>query len=197
MFSRRPSPGTVISVVALFIALSSTSYAITRPSPRTVGVAQLKTGSVTRAKLRNNAVNSAKVAPASLQASDFAPGQIPTGPQGSPGPPGVAQVVEARGAVVFAGQGQVFGTQAFCPAGSFAVGGGWDGGDNPSVDNAIGYNNPIGQTWGVVGVNYDSGATFQAVARCVSGPGLTTTSTRARDNHTFDALVARYRARKG
>jgi hypothetical protein len=57
---------------------------------------------VTNAKLRNNAVNSAKVAARSLLRSDFAPGQLPAGPvgpQGPAGPTGPAGAAGPAGAV--------------------------------------------------------------------------------------------------
>ena len=50
----------------------------------------VKNGAVTNPKLRNNAVNSSKVANQSLLRSDFAPGQLPAGPTGPQGPVGPA-----------------------------------------------------------------------------------------------------------
>jgi hypothetical protein len=58
---RRPSPATVIAVLALFVALGGTSYA----------ALQLPKGSVGAKQLKKNAVTSPKVKPGSLVLSDF------------------------------------------------------------------------------------------------------------------------------
>ncbi len=85
----------VMSVIAVFIALSGAAIAATQLPNNSVGTKQLKA----------NAVNSAKVKDFSLQANDFAKGSLPAGapgptgpigpqggqgPQGPPGPPGEA-----------------------------------------------------------------------------------------------------------
>jgi hypothetical protein len=49
---RRPSPGVVIGIIALFVALGGTSYAAVVSVPRnSVGTAQLKNGAVTAKKI--------------------------------------------------------------------------------------------------------------------------------------------------
>jgi hypothetical protein len=64
---------------------------VTQLVPRnSVGPAQIRSGAVTRPKIRNNAVNSSKVANRSLLAVDFAAGQIPAGPAGPAGAAGAA-----------------------------------------------------------------------------------------------------------
>lgn len=76
---KRPSPALVISCLALFVALSGTSYA----------VSQLPKNSVGNKQIRKSAVNSDKVKDRSLLAKDFKKGQLPTGsqgPQGARGP---------------------------------------------------------------------------------------------------------------
>lgn len=111
---RPPSPALVVACVALAISLSGAAYAVSTALPRnSVGTAQLK----------NNAVNSAKVKNASLRVADFAPGQIPAGPQGPAGPPG------ASGLQMISGSGASNSTspksqQQDCPAGKRAIGGG-------------------------------------------------------------------------
>jgi hypothetical protein len=47
--SRRPSPGTVIGLIALFIAMAGTAYAASLPR-NSVGTKQLRNGSVTALK---------------------------------------------------------------------------------------------------------------------------------------------------
>jgi hypothetical protein len=95
---RRPSPAMVVACLALLVALGGTSMAAVNQLGRnTVGSLQLKDGAVTNAKVRNNAINSAKVAARSLLRSDFAPGQLPAGPTGPQGPAGPAGPAGAAG----------------------------------------------------------------------------------------------------
>jgi hypothetical protein len=74
----RLSPATVISVVALFVALAGTGYAAVSLPAHSVGTAQLKA----------NAVTSAKVLNGSLLGADFKAGQLPAGPQAPQARPG-------------------------------------------------------------------------------------------------------------
>ena len=93
---RRPSPAMVVACLALLVALSGTGIAAaTQVARNSVGTPQLKDSAVTNAKIRKNAVNSSKVAARSLLRSDFAPGQLPAGPQGAAGPAGPAGVIGA------------------------------------------------------------------------------------------------------
>jgi hypothetical protein len=85
---RRPSFSTVISLIALFVALGGVSYAAISIPANSVGTKQLK----------NNSVNSSKVKDRSLRSRDFAPGQIPKGPSGATGPQGIAGVPGGPGA---------------------------------------------------------------------------------------------------
>ncbi|HSF62455.1 MAG TPA: hypothetical protein VLA69_12220 [Gaiellaceae bacterium] len=99
---RRPSPAMVVACLALVVALGGTSIAaVNQLVPRnSVGPAQLRTGAVTNPKIRNNAINSAKVANRSLLRADFAQGQLPAGPvgpQGPTGPPGPTGSAGAAG----------------------------------------------------------------------------------------------------
>lgn len=104
----------IVACVALAISLSGAAYAVSTALPRnSVGVLQLK----------NNAVNSAKVKNASLRVADFAPGQIPAGPQGPAGPPGALgmQLISGSGA---SNSSSPKSQQQDCPAGKRAIGGG-------------------------------------------------------------------------
>jgi hypothetical protein len=81
---RHLSYANVAATLALAVALSGTSYAAT----------QLGKGEVKGKNLARSSVTSPKVKDGSLQAADFAPGQLPAGPQGpvgaqgAPGPAG-------------------------------------------------------------------------------------------------------------
>ena len=59
---RLPSPALVIAVIALFVALGGTSYAVTQLPKNSVGTPQLKSGSVTTGKIAKGAVSSGKIA---------------------------------------------------------------------------------------------------------------------------------------
>jgi hypothetical protein len=83
-----PSPALVIAVIALFISLGGGAVAAVELSKDSVGTKQLKNGAVTHSKLRFGAVTASRVRSHSLKAIDFAPGQLPAGPQGPPGPQG-------------------------------------------------------------------------------------------------------------
>jgi hypothetical protein len=68
-----PSPPMAVALLALFVALGSSAYAIgAAKAPKNSVVAKsIKKGAVTRAKIANDAVNGAKVAPGSLSAADI------------------------------------------------------------------------------------------------------------------------------
>ena len=88
----------VVACLALLVALSGTGMAAaTHLARNSVGTPQLKDGAVSNAKIKNNAVNSTKVAARSLLRSDFAPGQLPAGPVGPQGPAGPAGAAGAAG----------------------------------------------------------------------------------------------------
>jgi hypothetical protein len=87
---RRPSPGTAISLIALFVALGGTGYAAVTLPRNSVGSAQLKTGAVHKSDQGKNSVDSSKVVNGSLLGADFKTGQLPAGPMGPSGPSGPA-----------------------------------------------------------------------------------------------------------
>jgi hypothetical protein len=84
---RKPSPALVISLIALFVALSGTSYAVSKLPKNSVGNKQLK----------KNAVTSKKVKDRSLLARDFKPGQLPAGAAGAAGTNGARGATGATG----------------------------------------------------------------------------------------------------
>ncbi len=74
----------VVSLMALFVALSGGAYALTIPR-NSVGPKQLKTGAVTKSKIKAGAVTSLKVQDNSLLARDFKAAQLPRGERGPAG----------------------------------------------------------------------------------------------------------------
>jgi hypothetical protein len=76
-----PSPAMVVACIALVVALTGTSYAITVLPRGSVGTPQLKRGAVVSAKVKDH----------SLLRRDFKAGQVPAGPPGTPGAPGSAR----------------------------------------------------------------------------------------------------------
>ncbi len=90
MLRRRPTPATVISLIALFVALGGTTYAAA-----TIGSAQIKNnsikskdirkGAVSSSDLKNGGVRSVDVQNGALKAQDFATGELKPGPQGPQG----------------------------------------------------------------------------------------------------------------
>jgi hypothetical protein len=73
---RLPLVLSLIALLASLLALTQRGIAQALLPPRSVGTAQLKNGAVTAAKVRKH----------TLLRSNFKPGQLPAGPQGSPGP---------------------------------------------------------------------------------------------------------------
>jgi hypothetical protein len=62
---RRPSPALIVSLIAVFLALGGTTYALTLP-----------TASVGTAQLRPNAVTYSRIAPLAISASKFRTGSV-------------------------------------------------------------------------------------------------------------------------
>jgi hypothetical protein len=90
---RRPSHGTVVAYVSLFVALGGTSVAAVTIAKNAVVSRSIKDGQVKTADLGANAVTSAKVKAGSLLASDLKAGELPAavpGPQGPAGASGAA-----------------------------------------------------------------------------------------------------------
>ena len=87
--SYRPSHGTVVAYLALFIALGGTSYGVATGS---IGSREIKNNSVRSKDIRNDdvrgkdirtgTIRSSDVANGSLLAKDFKRGQLPAGPPG-------------------------------------------------------------------------------------------------------------------
>jgi hypothetical protein len=84
----RPTPATIISVLALVVATGGTSYAALSVTGKDV-VNQSLSGK----DIENQTLTGKDVKNASLKGKDFAPGQLPAGPQGPQGPAGAGRWV--------------------------------------------------------------------------------------------------------
>jgi hypothetical protein len=80
LLRRHLSFANVVALIALFVALGGSAYAVTNLPKGSVGTAQLKNGAVTGAKVKKG----------SLLSSNFKAGQLPAGAQGPAGPTGAA-----------------------------------------------------------------------------------------------------------
>jgi hypothetical protein len=79
---RRPSFPTVISLIALFVALGGTSYAVIKLPAKSVGNRELKTNAVSGSKIRPGAVSRSDLARSARTGT--------RGPRGPAGPAGAA-----------------------------------------------------------------------------------------------------------
>ncbi|WP_134740113.1 hypothetical protein [Nocardioides sp. 503] len=82
-----PSPSMFVSVAALVVAASGTSYAVA-----TIGSADIRNNSIRSVDVQNESLLSRDVKDGALRARDFARGQLPQGAQGAQGEPGAAGI---------------------------------------------------------------------------------------------------------
>ena len=143
-----------MSASALVVALLGSTqlgHALASQVPRnSVGSLQLKRNAVTARKLAPNAVRTGHVLDGSLLAADFKAGQIPAGPKGDKGDPGVAerQIVLSQGDL---NSNASKNRQAFCPEGKVSIGGG--GNITPfGVSVAITRSVPLSTSWDVAAI---------------------------------------------
>lgn len=185
-------PATIISLLALFIALSGTSYAISQLPRNSVGVNQLRNNSVTTAKIADNSIIAKKIKNGSLTADDFAAGELPQGPPGSQGvqgprgekgDPGIAGISATTEVVAFS----ISGTSVASKTAP-----GWA---NPTITNdaAGAYNLVFGrsiadcQALGSIGMVGDSFGAGQIAVSTGSGPDSNTAYVRIANRLGNDA----------
>jgi hypothetical protein len=128
-FRSRPTFASVVSVMALFVALGGTSYAAAKLPKNSVGSSQIKT----------NGVGSSDVKNGSLRGVDFRAGELPAGQQGpkgekgDPGTPGlngqdgqdgVLGAVTVQRTDVALADNTTQSVEVSCPAGQKAISGG-------------------------------------------------------------------------
>ena len=156
----RPSPAMAVALIALFVALGGTGYAVTKLPKNSVGNEQLK----------NDAVDSPKVENYTLKARDFAPGQLQKGPTGPKGPSGTASVMVRDKTEPLAPR-DTTGLNVVCESGEIAIAGGGkvsqgvlEGSGPIAFDPA----EPLG--WSVTGYNNtDADGFITTWAICVPG----------------------------
>jgi hypothetical protein len=89
--NHRPTPALVVSLIALFVALSGTGYAALAITSKNV-----KDETLTTKDVKNNSLTGKDVRDGSLGASDFG-GSLPAGAQGERGPAGPAGPAGPKG----------------------------------------------------------------------------------------------------
>ena len=82
---RPPSPALAVALLALFVSVGGTSYAVKKISSR-----DIVDGAIKSIDIRNGEIRSADVRDGSLRAKDFARGELPSGTAGARGPAGPA-----------------------------------------------------------------------------------------------------------
>jgi hypothetical protein len=119
----RPSHATIVSYIALFVALGGTSYAAVAITGK-----QVKNSSLTGSDLKDASVTGRDVKNGSLRAKDFRAGELPAGRQGPQGPQGPVGPTGPTGpralTKVVIRDGGSGSDQVFCKAGEVALGGG-------------------------------------------------------------------------
>jgi hypothetical protein len=124
MSSRLALAMSASALVVAVLGATPVGSALTSALPRnSVGPLQLKRNAVGAQKVAPNAIRSPHVLDGSLLAADFKAGQIPAGPKGDPGAPGLSEyeIVTATKSVVNA---TLNFRQTSCPAGKKVLGGG-------------------------------------------------------------------------
>ncbi len=75
----RPSPGTIISIIALFVALSGVAYAATLPK-NSVTTASIKSRAVTGDKIAKNTILGSRIINGTIKGKDILISTLPTVP---------------------------------------------------------------------------------------------------------------------
>lgn len=173
MRSSRPSPALVVAVIAVVMSATGGAYAASKITGR-----QIASNAITGKHVKNRSLS-----PADFRGSVRGP-QGPAGlqgPQGLQGPAGLASVTSVDGPASFqcadgGGGCQVASATASCPAGTVAVGGGFNA-DTP--DNVVTYAKRGPASYAVIATNYwSTSANLTAQVICASGPGVTAASSR-------------------
>ena len=181
-----PSPSLAVALVSLVAATGGTAVAASLITGE-----QVKDGSLTGADVKDHSLTKADLAGVTAHASRRGRGRRgrrgprgfkgPAGPAGAPGAAGLTRIASADGPVAFqcstgGGGCQVALSTATCPAGSFAVGGGFNA---STPNNVVAYAKRGVSTYAVIATNYSStSATLTAQVVCASGAGVSASSRR-------------------
>jgi hypothetical protein len=92
-----PSPAMVVALIALFVALGGTSYAVTQLPRNSVGTAQIKDRSILASDIKSSEIRKLK-GPAGSSGPAGPTG--PTGATGPAGPTGAGHVIDATGQII-------------------------------------------------------------------------------------------------
>ena len=109
---KMPSPAMLVALVALFVSLGGSAYAVSK-----VGTKQIKNGAVTTPKLKNKAVTAAKISDGAITTAKVKSGAI----QGDR-----LSVIQVEGEEVTMNPGTSEIAAAYCPEGRQAIGYSWD-----------------------------------------------------------------------
>ena len=125
---RRPSPSMAVSIMALVVASTGTSYAAgligsDDVKNNSLTSMDVKDGSLKGRDLKDDVLGSNKIRNGSLTSKDFKAGQLPAGAVGPAGPAGVGRwaLVDATGAIIAQSGG--FSVTAGYPAAPAAANG--------------------------------------------------------------------------
>lgn len=180
---RRPSPATVIALIALFFAFGGSALAAGHYLINSTS--QIRP-SVLR-KLHGPAGQPGAPGPAGAPGAAGAPG-----PQGSPGPTNLSSLITIIGPTREVLTGEVAGTEAVCPAGSRAVSG---GGFGNIAGIAASEMESTHQSWFIVILD-ETGITLNihATVECAAS-GAAVTASAPRPSHTrMDQLISQLRS---
>ncbi len=104
---RRPSPSMAVSIMALLVASTGTSYAAGLIGSddiknNSIQSKDVKDGSLKGRDIKGDSIGSNKIRNGSLKSKDFKAGQLPAGAVGPAGPAGVGRwaLVDATGAII-------------------------------------------------------------------------------------------------
>jgi hypothetical protein len=98
----------VVSLMALFVALSGTAYAAVKLPKNSVGARQIKKNGVKASEVSTGAIGSSEVKNGSLRLRDFRASDVPAGERGLPGERGPAGTTGADGAPGAPGTARAF-----------------------------------------------------------------------------------------
>ncbi len=104
---RRPSPSMAVSIMALVVASTGTSYAAGLIGSddiknNSIQSKDVKDGTLKGRDIKGDSIGSNKIRNGSLKSRDFKAGQLPAGAVGPAGPAGVGRwaLVDATGAII-------------------------------------------------------------------------------------------------